>query len=88
MIRDLTTEKLINLTNCKPPCTFYKYDVVKRLDTSASVDYNIEGYGKFLSKNKNYLFSVATATLEVQMSVRLSVRPSICSSVRPSVNKP
>ena len=46
MIRHLTTEKLFNLTNCKPPCSYYKYDIVKKVDMSASVDESVEGFGK------------------------------------------
>ena len=46
MIRHLTTEKLFNLTNCKPPCSHYKYDIVKKVDMSASVDESVEGFGK------------------------------------------
>ena len=77
MIKDLTTEKLISVTNCKPPCTSYKYDVVERLDTSASVNSYKEGFGWYLQNifvyitiydifSSGYRFVIANNEMDIE----------------------
>lgn len=74
MIKDLTTEKLISKTNCKPPCTSYKYDVVERLDTSASVNSYKEGFGLYIqyicishkSFFSGYRFVIANNEMDIE----------------------
>ena len=74
MIKDLTTEKLISITNCKPPCTSYKYDVVERLDTSASVNSYKEGFGLYIQYicishnivSSGYRFVIANNEMDIE----------------------